>query len=758
MSWSNTWASTRSTPVGLEMVRLPRDRPAPSEAGLRRRPCRFGPMRYLANDTFIGAALERYGEFSPSEAELLASLLRPGDIAIDAGANIGCFTLPMAQRVGPGGRVHAFEPQPAVFELLCDNLSMNGLGHVVAHRAALASEAGRRSLVAPDYRRPGNFGVPALQAEGAGEAVTVTTIDALALPACRLIKADVQGMEREVLLGAAQTIARHRPLLYLENDLRERSCALLQAVFELGYRAYWHLPPVAQSDNFRHAPLDHLGAFVSVNLLCLPDDRDPPVAGLGEVSSADDWWQDGEEGGAVVMPNATDLYAMAQRQYRRARFDEARTMLDALLELDPRHTDAWFLLAECHLGAGRRTAAIACLQRLLAIEGDEPAALAALSDLYVDEKRLAEAVEAMARAHRCDPSDASLLHGLAVTLRRDGRRREALARLDQALALAPQFDAARFERAMVLLEEGRLAEAWPDFEMRHLLEASRAAPRGLPCWPGGAFAGKRLLVTCEGGYGDTIWAARFLPAVREMGGEVFLQVRPAQRELLSALQGVDGLTGLDAEAADFDLYCPILSLPARLGVRDASAYPPARLRPRRDGEQHWPQLLARAAGRLRVGILWSGSETYANNRHRAATLKDFLPLLELPSVQLFSLQKGPQQAVLREAGLGNLIIDADDCDFSETAALVEALDVVVMTDSGVAHLAASLGKPVWLLLDSAPFWLFGSAGEHCPWYPTMRLFRQLEPGDWRGVIERVCGALAELVQAGRAPAGAGGAA
>ncbi|MCB1957746.1 MAG: glycosyltransferase family protein [Rhodocyclaceae bacterium] len=435
------------------------------------------------------------------------------------------------------------------------------------------------------------------------------------------------------------------------------------------------------------------------------------------------------------------LFAIARRHAGRARFDEACTLLDAMLEQDPGDVDALCLLAECHHQAGRDTAAIACLQRLLAAHGDDADALCLLADLYVDGKRIGEAVDAMARAQACDPTNAAMAHGLAVTQRRAGQGAEALATLDRALALAPHFDIARFERAMVLLEAGRLAEAWPDYDLRHLLDPAYVEHPSLPRWQGEPFPGRRLLVTAEGGHGDTIWAARFLPAVRALGGEVHLQVQPALGALLSALGGVDGLQPLDAPTDGFDLGCPLLSLPGRLAVRDPAAYPPARLNPSREAPEHWRHLLARAGGRLKVGILWSGSETYANNRHRAAALADFLPLLELPSVQLFSLQKGPQQAVLREAALGGLVIDTDDCDFSETAALVEGLDLLVMTDTALAHLAASLGKPVWLLLDAAPFWFYGTAGERCPWYPSMRLFRQAVAGDWGGVVRRVCAEL-----------------
>ena len=717
--------------------------PADGSGAIRERNCRFGRMRYFSHDAYIGATLERYGEFSPDEAALLAALLEPGDVAIDAGANIGCLTMAMARKVGGQGCIHAFEPRPALFALLQANLALNRLDNVSAHRAALGERSGRQAIAPLDTRRPGNFGEAALRPAGHGDTVTVTTIDRLALSACRLIKADVQGMERALLLGARATIDRCRPLLYLENDLREHSRALLELLLGLGYRAYWHLPALAVADNFRGAPLDDAGNIVSVNLLCLPDDRPPPSPDLAEVTGVDDWWQSDDKGDGV-RPSETELFAIARRQFGRARFDEACALLDALLEFAPDQPDALMLLAECHHRAGRDGAAIACLQRLLARHGDEVDALCALADLLVDGKRFGEAVAAMSRAHHCDPSNAALLHGLAVMLRRDGRGKEALATLDRALALAPHFDIGRFERAMVLLEAGRLTEAWPDYDLRHLLDPAFEAPPTLPRWQGGRFDGQRLLVTAEGGHGDTIWAARFLPALRALGGEVHLQVRPEQRELLAALDGVDGFVPLDAGEDGFDLYCPLLSLPARLDVSDPSAYPPARLNPSPSPPEHWSRLLARADGRLRVGMLWSGNETYANNRHRAAALSDFLPLLEVPSVQLYSLQKGMQQAVLREAGLGSLIIDTDDCDFSETAALVAGLDLVVMTDTALAHIAASMGKPVWLLLDSAPFWLYGASGETCPWYPSMKLFRQTSAGDWAGVIGRVRTELARL--------------
>ena len=159
-------------------------------------------------------------------------------------------------------------------------------------------------------------------------------------------------------------------------------------------------------------------------------------------------------------------------------------------------------------------------------------------------------------------------------------------------------------------------------------------------------------------------------------------------------------------------------------------------------------LIARAGKRLKVGIVWSGSVTFKANAQRATGLDRFLSFAEVPGVQLFSLQKGPRASELAASGARNFIVDlGSQCeDFADTAAAVEALDLVIMTDSSVAHLAGSLGKPVWNLLPFAAYWLYGQDPERTAWYPTMRLFRQGAPGDWDPVFAAARSALAEFAQ------------
>ena len=254
--------------------------------------CRYGPMLVNPNDTYIGRSLIAYGEYSPGEADLYRGVLGAGDLVVEAGANIGCFTVLFAQTVGAEGRVFAFEPQRLVFQMLCANLALNGLTNVEAWPAGIGAEIGQRLVPLTDYDVPSNFGGLALAAEGPGECVPITTIDNLGLEACTLIKADVQGMECEVLKGAADTIERCRPLLYLENDDRGKSEALLRTIDALGYRAFWHLPPLFAASNHRGEDEDLFPGVVSVNLLCTPPGVRIDFPGLAEVRGPEDWWDD----------------------------------------------------------------------------------------------------------------------------------------------------------------------------------------------------------------------------------------------------------------------------------------------------------------------------------------------------------------------------------------------------------------------------------------------------------------------------------
>jgi len=251
------------------------------------RDCRHGRLSYLLNDAYIGRSLDVYGEYSEGERALFRDLLRPGDVAVDVGANIGALTIGMARMVAPRGTVIAFEPQRTIFDVLCHNLRQNGLANVTAYRRALGSAPGAIRVPPLDYSGAENFGGVSLGG-AQGEEVEVVTLDSLALPRLRLLKVDVEGMEREVLAGARQTIGRLQPALYIENDRAEHSRALISLLFELGYRLWWHITPLFNPDNFFRHPRDIFGDVVSFNMLGFPR-RDAPALQLPEILTPDDF-------------------------------------------------------------------------------------------------------------------------------------------------------------------------------------------------------------------------------------------------------------------------------------------------------------------------------------------------------------------------------------------------------------------------------------------------------------------------------------
>lgn len=247
-------------------------------------------MMYLVNDQYIGRALDYYGEYGQFEGMVFDQMLKPGDIAVEVGANMGAHTVHLAKLVGPTGTVLAFEPQRTMFYLLCANLALNEHFHVRALNAAAGGTRGNIRVPILDHRAPLNFGALSLPDFETGEEVPLFALDSFAFPSLRLIKIDVEGMEVDVLSGARHTIARHRPILYVENDRRDKSEALIALIMEYGYDLHWHLPFLFNPDNFFHQPDNLFPGIVSVNMLCMPREVSVELTGFRRITSPTDWW------------------------------------------------------------------------------------------------------------------------------------------------------------------------------------------------------------------------------------------------------------------------------------------------------------------------------------------------------------------------------------------------------------------------------------------------------------------------------------
>ncbi len=246
---------------------------------------RHGLTLYNRHDKYIGRSLELYGEFSQLEVELIEQVVRPGWQVVEAGANIGSHTVPLARLVGESGQVHAFEPQRVVFQALCANVALAGLTNVHCHHAAVGEAAGNVIIPPLDYRHENNFGGLGLGEFKQGEKVPLITIDSLNLPACHFLKADVEGMELAVLRGARATIEKFRPILYVENDRQDKSAPLEQFIRELGYKLFWHRPPLFNPGNHFENRENVFGTVVSLNMLCVHASVKANISGLKEVTA-----------------------------------------------------------------------------------------------------------------------------------------------------------------------------------------------------------------------------------------------------------------------------------------------------------------------------------------------------------------------------------------------------------------------------------------------------------------------------------------
>ena len=259
-------------------------------AGTKTLNTRHGPMIGLATDRYITRSLEAYGEYCPEEWRLLAQMVKPGMTVVEVGANIGTHSVPLARACAPGP-LYLFEPQQRVFQILCANLALNGVENAIAYPEACAAAEGYVVVPTIDYAQVGNFGGVSVKPDGGGVdglRTRAIALDDLELAACQVMKIDVEGFEAEVLRGAERTIARCRPSLYVENDRPEQQEALARQVAGMGYRLYWHLPPLFEPENFNGCDEDLFGNVRSLNMLCIPVERGTAIVGMPPID-LDNW-------------------------------------------------------------------------------------------------------------------------------------------------------------------------------------------------------------------------------------------------------------------------------------------------------------------------------------------------------------------------------------------------------------------------------------------------------------------------------------
>lgn len=350
--------------------------------------------------------------------------------------------------------------------------------------------------------------------------------------------------------------------------------------------------------------------------------------------------------------------------------------------------------------------------------------------------RLEEAVVALRQAAKRAPRDPFALGNLAGVLKELGQPAEAEGCYRAALQSASDDPALHLNLGLVLLAAGKFAEGWQEYEWRFRAGAAQVSVSSQPRWNGEDLMGRTLLIRAEQGLGDTIQFCRYVRTVAERG-RVVLEVQPSLRHLMRDI-GAAAVVAIGEALPAFDVWCPLLSLPLLLGMQ---ARLPPYLAADPDRVSKWQQRIGER-GR-RIGIAWQGNPAAAAEWGRSVPLREFLPVAQVPGVRLISLQKHHGLAQLDDLPEGMRIetlgedFDAGPDAFADTAAVMQCLDLVVTSDTSVAHLAGALGRPVWVALQHVPDWRWLLEGEVCPWYPSMRLFRQATRGDWSGAFARI---------------------
>jgi Tfp pilus assembly protein PilF len=489
--------------------------------------------------------------------------------------------------------------------------------------------------------------------------------------------------------------------------------------------------------------------------------------------------------------DAVALVTRGQELHARGRLDDAARCYRQALSRDPKLVTARTALGSALWGLDCRPEAIAQFEEAVALAPDAFEPARCLADAYYVVGQQAAALKYYLQAAAADQQCAAVFSNLGALLRQMGYPREALRALNRALTLAPadpgalvnsglacqdlgdvqtalscyelaiaarsDHNDALWDRAIVLLLTGDFARGWAAHEHRTWVieRAGKLRTFSQPRWDGSPLDGRRILIHAEQGIGDQLQFVRFARRVKRLGGTVIVECHPALVRLIAGCEGIDELVPAGGPLPAFDVYLPVMSLPHALGT--GAEFLGAEV-PYLSAPGPCPAPVAAALKRapgLTVGLVWAGEPAHTNDRNRSVGLQALLPLLDVPGVSFVSLQKGAGAAALAELApqLRDRLPDlgATFADFADTAHAVERLDLVIAVDTSVVHLAGALGKPVWVLLPFMPDWRWMLDRTDTPWYPSARLFRQRERGDWAGVVAAVDAALRELVASGRAP-------
>ncbi len=432
--------------------------------------------------------------------------------------------------------------------------------------------------------------------------------------------------------------------------------------------------------------------------------------------------------------------------------DAAVASFDQAIALKPDYAEAYYNRGIALEELQQFDAAVVSYDKAIALKPDYAEAYSNRGNALKKLKQLDAAIASYDQAIALKPDYAEAHYNRGIALEQLWQLDAAVASYGQAIALKPDYAEAYWNRSLVLLLLGHFDRGWEDYEWRWKNKRLDLIGRNFrqPLWLGKeSIAGKTILLHGEQGFGDTIQFCRYARLVADLGASVILEIHESLVSLLASLEGVTQLVTRGNNLPAFDYQCPLMSLP--LALKTTLSTIPANipyLQANAEKSRFWQEKLG-DKNRPRVGLVWSGG--FRRNQPEAWSVNSWrnIPLAKLaalknPDIEFYSLQKGqPAESELAELIKNNWdgphIVDYTSLlnDFSDTAALIENLDLVISVDTSTAHLAGALGKPVWILNRFETDWRWLLERTDSPWYPTAKLYRQQKAGDWDAVVQRV---------------------
>jgi tetratricopeptide (TPR) repeat protein len=437
---------------------------------------------------------------------------------------------------------------------------------------------------------------------------------------------------------------------------------------------------------------------------------------------------------------ADAYYNLGLAMFKQGKLDEAIVAYQRAIVIKPDHADAYSNFGIALRDQGKLDEAIVAYQRAIAIKPNHANAYSNLGNALFDLGNLDDALAAYRRALAIDPDHADAFYNLGNVLGCQGNLNDALAAYRRVLAIDPNYADAHWNLSLALLTQGHFTSGWSEHEWRwKIKDLVRTRLSSKPLWLGTpSLRDRTILLWGEQGLGDQIQFARYATSISELGARVILEVSDPLVRVLGDLRGVSKIVAASTPVPDsgFDFHCPLMSLPLALGTELSTIPDAPRLTTHMQNVPRWAERVP--SSMPKIGIAWSGNPKHKNDRNRSVALSQLAPILT-PHATWISLQKELRDADRPTFDAAESIRHFGNQldDFLDTAALCEQCDLVISVDTSVAHLAATLGRPVWLLLPFAADWRWLQDHDDSPWYPTMKLYRQQQIGDWEGVFQRV---------------------